>query len=98
MSAIELVNVALFLVAAVLAVVSPPLYHAWTDGAWRRKREGRHLMAYMAVLAVALGLTAVGVFVPMPWLIYAAPLVYGALIFVLAQRLRLIWLNQHPKE
>lgn len=98
MTLIQLVNVVLFVVGTVAAVVSPPCYHVWTRGAWRRTREGRHLMAYMTVLAVALGLTAFAAFVAAPWLIYVAPFVYAALAFVLWQRLWLIWLNQHPKE
>lgn len=63
----------LLVLAAVPAVLSP-IVHARTP--WRDSPMGRHLMVYMTVLGVVLGLSAIDVFVhPDPWWFVAVQLV-----------------------
>lgn len=83
MTAFILVEMALALIATVSFVV---LYAVRSP--WRRTAMGRHIMAFMVVMAAEIGsLLALGVWRVPTW-VYA--LVFGALDLVVLQRLWLL--------
>lgn len=88
MIVLTMLEVAAALVATIATIVLYALRSPWRESA-----VGRHLMAYMAALAAEIGaLLAVGLGVAVPLWLFA--IVFGAVDFVVAQRLWLLWRAQ----
>ncbi len=80
------------LIAAVAAVAFMVLYAVRSD--WRRSAMGRHLMAFMGVLAAVLVMWSVHRLVgPLPQVAWAAAL--AAFDAVMVWRVALLWRTQH---
>jgi len=90
MTVFILIEMAVALVATVAFIV---LYA--TRSPWRGTAMGRHIMAWMVVMAAEIGsLLALGVWRVPAW-VYA--LVFGALDAVVLQRLWLLWRAQRDR-
>ena len=83
MTALDAVTVVLFWGAVAGAVTFPVMYHFATGGAWRGSPMGRHLMAFMAGLAVIMGMVA--------WARTVGPLHPSARLFVYGLLACLFW-------
>ena len=88
---VSLVELGVLCALATIFVIG---YHRHSRGAWRTIPEGRHLMRFTAALAVTFGLTLgfalLGPTMPLAVALGIQVVVFGVLIFELANRLRLM--------
>lgn len=94
-------NVLLY-TSTVIAAVSVIVYHGLSGGRWAHSQEGRHVMAYMASIALILTTWMIGVVFEVPhWFDTVRLCVFATLPIVLTWRLVLIvraQLNPEPEE
>lgn len=57
----QTLGTALMFAAAAALIIFPPLYHRRTRGRWRKSTFGIHLMSFMGVLGMVMGLAVLRV-------------------------------------
>lgn len=86
----------LMLYSAVVLIASPVLFVWWSRNDWRKTRGGRHVMAYMAGLALIMCFAVAGLFHgQLPH--WVRPLVWAILGFIATWRLVLLYKTRYRK-
>lgn len=105
MNALYLADAVMLALAFLVTLAWPIHYHIATKGGWWRDGDpdrpnvyGRNLMGLAVVLALMLGFTLIGRWVPL-WLLACLALVlYGGTLVVIGHRHILLWRSQHRRR
>lgn len=86
--------------AGVVWTAFPLFYHCLTGGRWRGTQHGRNVMALGISLAVTIDVTVLSALglIPEAVAFWAQFVLWPALAVVGAQRLALLWRDQHPAK
>ena len=92
----------LMLYAAAVLISSPVLYHWWSRGDWRLTTSGRHVMAFMAGLALVMCFAVASLVMratdhgDLPRMV--RPIVWVIVSFIASWRLWLLWRSRYRGE